>query len=122
MRQFSNNVCFQFYGTKPESVQIEGELANRSKKARTEYQGLFKLQSSAHPKLNFASNMQFLVALGHIECKVRVNNAPDLIDPDHTLTVRFIFARFYQLEQGRTTTSLEITRPKSNIDLKFYIK
>lgn len=86
------------------------------------YDGLFKLQSSAYRHLNFASKFKFIQAMGHVEAKVDFNNAPDLIDPEYNLAVRMVFVRHLQLELGRTTASIEVTRPKSKTDIKVMFK
>lgn len=119
-------ILLQFLENDIESVEIEGELANRSQKSRTEYAGAFKVNSTAYPQFSFASNLSFISLLGHIETKLSINNALNLMDPDHTLSIRLMFARVHTEEKkidGSSTEALiEVNRPKSNIAIKFFIR
>lgn len=116
----------QFQEAKREYVEVEGELANRSDRLRSEYNGFVRLNSTAYPKFNFASRMTFLWMLAHIEAKLDFNNAIDLRDPEYSLTLRTVFAHFNEPEpkSGLTRTSVivEVTRPKSNVAFRFKIK
>ncbi|XP_055638867.1 uncharacterized protein LOC129776937 isoform X2 [Toxorhynchites rutilus septentrionalis] len=113
---------YRFINGKLERLTLGGTLANRSNRGRTEYHGSFDLRSTAYPYFDFASNLKFLSAMGHIECKVEYNNAPDLKDPNYTTTLRLIFARFHVPDSGRTKASVELTRPRSRMDFKAMIK
>ncbi|XP_055713060.1 uncharacterized protein LOC129807664 isoform X2 [Phlebotomus papatasi] len=113
---------YRFLDQKVERLEFQGDIANRSQKARTDYQGSAKLKTTAYEKYNFASNMKYVSAMGHAEWRLNFNNAKDLINPDYNLGVRMIFARFHHIDNGRTTASIEITRPVSKTDLKFMIK
>lgn len=101
-------------------------MANRSQKLRTEYEGAMKLNASAYPNFNFATNMTFLSVLGHVDAQIDFNNAVDLIDRNYTTSLRLMFARFSddgnQFDGAKTSASIELLRPKSNIDLKLLIK
>lgn len=48
------------------------------------------------------------------------------MDPDHTLSIRLMFARVHTEEKkmdGSSTEALmEVNRPKSNIAIKFFIR
>lgn len=109
-----------------ETVEIEGELSNRSQRTRTEFLGSLKLNSTAYKQFNFASNLSFVSLLGHIETNVNFNNAPDLIDPSHTCSIRLMFARINnedkKLEGTSTEALLEVKRPKSKVDWRFLIR
>lgn len=72
---------YKFSGKKEETIDIDTELANRSQKLRerTEYTGLMKFVSSAYTNYNFATAGSFISSLGHVETKVDINNAPDLM-------------------------------------------
>uniref|UniRef100_A0A7G3AUB2 Putative lipoprotein n=1 Tax=Lutzomyia longipalpis TaxID=7200 RepID=A0A7G3AUB2_LUTLO len=113
---------YRFLDQKVERVDFQGDIANRSQKGRTDYQGSAKLRTTAYEKYNFASNMKYVSAMGHAEWLLNVNNAKDLVNPDYNLGIRMVFARFHHVENGRTTASIEITRPISKTDLKFMIK
>lgn len=123
---FFNQTILQFLEAKREYIEIEGELANRSEKSRSEYDGLLRLNSTAYPKFNFASHMKFLSMVGHIEAKLELNNAPNLKDPEYSLALRTVLAHYNEPEPktGLTKTSVivEVTRPKSNLAFRFKIK
>lgn len=72
---------YKFSGKKEETIDIDTELANRSQKLRerTEYIGSLKFVSSAYNHYNFASKSSLISSLGHVEAKLEVNNAPDLM-------------------------------------------
>lgn len=100
-------------------------MANKSQKARgrVEYNGAVKLVSSAYSHLNFASTSMFLTSLGHIETRIDINNAPDLLDPAYTITTKFSMARQNENNRdSRTIVSIEVLRPKSLTEYKFYVK
>lgn len=113
---------YRFINSKSERLTLGGVFSNRSNRGRTEYHGSFDLRSTAYPHFDFATAMKFLSAMGHIECKVDYNNAPDLSDPNYTTTVRLIFARHHDANVERTTASMELTRPRSKTDWKAMIK
>ncbi|XP_062546026.1 uncharacterized protein LOC134212310 [Armigeres subalbatus] len=113
---------YRFINSKSERLTLGGVFSNRSNRGRTEYHGSFDLRSTAYPHFDFAAAMKFLSAMGHIECKVDYNNAADLKDPNYTTTLRLIFARFHVADVGRTTASVELTRPRSKTDWKAMIK
>ncbi|XP_055591953.1 uncharacterized protein LOC129743787 [Uranotaenia lowii] len=113
---------YRFINSRSERLTLAGSFSNRSHRGRTEYHGSFELRSTAYPRFDFASTVKFLSAMGHIECKIEHNNAPDLKDPNYTTTVRIIFARFHVAEVGRTTASIDVIRPRSGIELKAMIK
>ena len=73
--------------------------------------------------MNFAGTSMFLTSLGHIETRIDINNAPDLIDPAYTLTTKFSLARQNEnTRDSRTIVSIEVLRPKSLTEYKFYVK
>lgn len=115
---------YQFSGKKEETIDIDTELANRSQKsrARTEYNGILKFVSSAYSNYNFASGFSFLSSLGHVETKIEINNAEDLIDPTYTLTTTITLAKSSEDSQNsRTIFAVEARRPKSSTDVKFQV-
>lgn len=69
----------QFLSSKPENVEFESQLADKSQKSNTDYRGLLKLNSTAYPNFNFASSLIFLSSQGHVDCTLALNNAPDLL-------------------------------------------
>ncbi|XP_053697453.1 uncharacterized protein LOC128744450 [Sabethes cyaneus] len=113
---------YRFINGQPERLTLGGTFADRSNRGRTEYHGSFELRSTAYPNFDFATTLKFLSALGHVECKLEYNNAVDLKDPFYTTTLQLIFARFHVSETGRTTASVELTRPRSRMNLKAMIK
>lgn len=115
---------YQFKGKREETIEIDTELANRSQKSRgrTEYNGIFKFVSSAYSNYNFASGFTFLSSLGHVETKIEINNAEDLIDPAYTLTTTFTLAKSSDdSHNSRTIFAVEAKRPKSSTDVKFQV-
>ncbi|XP_055847743.1 uncharacterized protein LOC129913211 [Episyrphus balteatus] len=119
-------VRYRFESKKIETVNFEGKLTNTGDKSKTEYNGNVKLRTSAHPKLNFASNATWLSLQGHTEGVVTYNNVPDAINPNQTSQLRLVFARSFSEEFGwegsRTKASLELFMPKSNIDFRILVK
>lgn len=107
-------------------MELEAEFTDRSQKSRLEYQGFTKLKTSAYPKINFHSTLKYLAVLGHMEARIDINNSPDFLDPNYNLMLRFIFARLHmeekRLDGSRTTVSLEVKRPVSNVDFKVMVK
>lgn len=115
---------YEFIGKKEETIEIDTELANRSQKsrARTEYEGIFKFNSSKYRNYNFASGFTFLSSLGHVETKIEINNAEDLIDPNYTLTTTITLAKSSEdSHNSRTIFAIETKRPKSATDVKFQV-
>uniref|UniRef100_W4VR36 Putative lipoprotein n=1 Tax=Corethrella appendiculata TaxID=1370023 RepID=W4VR36_9DIPT len=113
---------YRFLDNPQQTIDFEAELANRSNRGRTEIIGSLQLKSTAYPYLNFTTNMKFLSALGHIELKTQFNNAPDLKDPNYTLTTRLVFAKFHSLGSDLTTASYEIIRLKTKTDFKIMLR
>jgi hypothetical protein len=134
---------YKFSGKKEETIDIDAELANRSQKnrGRTEYVASLKFLSSAYQSYNFHSLASFISSLGHLELKLDLNNAPDLQvrfdviqhewsdnkilfqDPLYTLSSKVTLAKNTEdIRTSRTVFSVEVTRPISSTDLKFYIK
>jgi hypothetical protein len=115
---------YKFSGRKEEAIDVDTELANRSQKLRerTEYVGSFKFISSAYSHYNFASGISFISHLGHAETKFEVNNAPDLEDPNYTMTATMTLAKNNDANMhSRTMFAIEVARPKSSTDLKFLV-
>jgi len=85
-----------------------------------------KLQTSAYPKLNFASESTWLSLQGHTEGMITYNNAPDYVNPNYTSLVRLIFARSHSedsfLDGTQTRASLELKLPRSKIDYRILVK
>lgn len=50
------------------------------------------------------------------------NNAVDLIDPNYLLTLRLIFVRVVSSGLSRTSGTIEVTRPRSNVDFTVQLK
>ena len=104
------------------------------------YRANFDLRSSAYPHFDVALNGTLLDGMGHLDFTLLHNNAPDLRDEKYRTTLKMIFARdnpyrsqliltpnSQQLIGGsaeqtdpteRTTLSVEMTRPRSKIDVK----
>ncbi|XP_046812149.1 apolipophorins [Lucilia cuprina] len=119
-------VNYRFQANKIETINFDGKLVNTGDKSKTEYRGNVKLKTSAYPKLNFVSNATWLSLQGHTEGVVTYNNDPYLVNPDHTSSVRLIFARSYSedllLEGSHTRASFEVKIPKSKVDFKVSLK
>lgn len=64
----------------------------------------------------------FIQSMGHFEAKFNINNAPDLMDPNYDLAMKITFATSEVLDVGRTKAMIEVTRPKSNTDIKLLLK
>lgn len=109
-----------------EHVTVECELANRSKEPATTYLGSLKLLSSAYPKYNFGTNLEFKKIEGHFVTTIRYNNNDaDVTDEYNTMVLTFNFAKHEEDPVhhvvSRTTASVGFQRPKGGIDLKFKI-
>ncbi|KAL9926249.1 apolipoprotein lipid transfer particle isoform 1-T7 [Glossina fuscipes fuscipes] len=119
-------ITYRFQANKIESINYESKLTNVGDKAKTEYRGTMKLRTSAYPKLNFASNGTWLNLQGHSEGTLTYNNAPDLMDPFYTTSMRLIFIRSYSedfpIEGCRTRASLEVKLPRSKVDFRILLK
>lgn len=116
---------YKFSGKKEETIEINTEMADRSQKMRdrTEYTGSIKFLSSAYKHYNFVTSSTFIRSLGHVETRVDVNNAPDLVDPSYTLSTKVTFAKNTEEDnKSRTMFAIEMNRPQSNIDVKFHVK
>ncbi|XP_043065229.1 LOW QUALITY PROTEIN: uncharacterized protein LOC108101203 [Drosophila ficusphila] len=119
-------VKYRFQANKIEEINFAGKLVNNGDKTKTEYRGNMKLQTSAYPKLNFASDVTWLSLQGHTEGMITYNNAPDYINPNYTSLLRLVFARSNSedsiLEGSRTRASLELKLPRSKIDYRISVK
>lgn len=119
-------VNYRFQANKIESINLDGKLVNTGDKSKTEYRGNVKLLTSAYPKVNFVSNATWLSLQGHTEGVVTYNNDPHVVRPEHTSSVRLIFARSYSedllMEGSHTRASFEIKIPKSKVDFKISLK
>lgn len=108
-----------------QKVDFEGEWIDRSQTA-SKYMGYMKINSTAYPLYNFASNLTYRHILGHIELKLDVNNAVDFVDPRYTLGCRLMFARNMPDDQkyneGRTSLTVSVKRPISNINYKLTLR
>lgn len=120
------NYQFQFLNHKVEHVTVDCELANRSKEPHTTYLGSLKLISSAYPKYNFGTNLEFKKIEGHFETTIKYNNNnADISDEYNTMVLIFDFAKREEDPAhhvvSRTSAAVSLQRPKGNIDLKFKI-
>ncbi|KAH8412988.1 hypothetical protein KR009_007324, partial [Drosophila setifemur] len=119
-------IKYRFQASKIEEINFAGKLVNNGDSAKTEYRGNMKLQTSAYPKLNFASNSTWLSLQGHTEGMITYNNAPDYVNPNYTSLMRVVFARSHSedpiLEGSRTRASLELKLPRSKIDYRIMVK
>lgn len=116
---------YKFSGKKEETIEINIELADRTQKIRdrTEYSGSLNFKSSAYPNYNFITSATYIRSLGHLETRVDINNAPDLIDPSFTLSTKLTFAKSSDEDnKSRTMFVIEMNRPRSNIDVKLHVK
>ncbi|XP_016937028.3 uncharacterized protein Apoltp [Drosophila suzukii] len=118
-------VKYRFQANKIEEINFAGKLVNNGDKTKTEYRGNMKLQTSAYPKLNFASDSTWLSLQGHTEGMITYNNAPDYVNPNYTSLLRLVFARSHSedsvLEGSRTRASLELKLPRSKIDYRILV-
>lgn len=117
---------FQFLNHKVEHVTIDSELANRSKEPQTTYLGSLKLISSAYPRYNFGTNLEFKKIEGHFETTIRYNNNDaDVTDDYNTMVLTLNFAKREEDPAhhvvSRTSASVSLQRPNGRIDLKFKI-
>ncbi|XP_017025668.1 uncharacterized protein Apoltp [Drosophila kikkawai] len=119
-------IKYRFQANKIEEINFAGKLVDSGDKAKTEYRGNMKLQTTAYPKLNFASEATWLSLQGHTEGVITYNNAPDYVDPNFTSLLRLIFARSHSedsiWEGSRTRASLELKLPRSKIDYRIMVK
>lgn len=118
--------CFQFLNHKVEHVTVDCELANRSKEPATTYLGSLKLISSAYPKYNFGTNLEFKKIEGHFVTTIKFNNNDaNVADKHNTLVLTFNFAKNEEDPVhhvvSRTSASVSVQRPKARMDLKFKI-
>lgn len=116
---------YRFQEGKLEKVDFESEWVDRSQTA-SKYMCYVKINSTAYPMYNFASNVTFRHILGHIEAKLDVNNAVDFVDPKYTTGVRLMFARNmpddHKYNEGRTSLAISLKRPASNLNYKFTLR
>ncbi|KAH8289923.1 hypothetical protein KR018_003642 [Drosophila ironensis] len=119
-------IKYRFQSNKIEEINFAGKLVNNGDQSKTEYRGNMKLQTSAYPKFNFASNATWLSLQGHTEGMITYNNAPDYTNPNYTSLVRMVFARSQSddsvWEGTRTRASLELKLPRSKIDYRILVK
>ncbi|XP_017105517.3 uncharacterized protein Apoltp [Drosophila bipectinata] len=119
-------VKYRFQSNKIEEINFAGKLVNNGDQSKTEYRGNMKLQTSAYPKLNFASEASWLSLQGHTEGMITYNNAPDYMNPNYTSLLRMVFARSQSedliWEGARTRASLELKLPRSKIDYRIMVK
>lgn len=66
--------------------------------------------------------MKFISVLGHVEATIDFNNAVDLVDPNYLLTLRLVFVHVASSGTSRTSGTIEVTRPRSNIDFNVQLK
>lgn len=109
-----------------EHVTVECDLANRSKEPHTTYLGSLKLISSAYPKYNFGTNLEFKKIEGHFVTTIKYNGKDaDVTDEYNTMVLTLNFAKREEDPihhvLSRTTASVSLRRPKGQIDLKFKI-
>jgi hypothetical protein len=116
-------LLYKFSGQKQETVDILLELANRSQRLEN-YIAALTFESSSYPNYNFFSNASFISSrMGHAELRLDFNNAPDLMDPNHTLSTKVSLAKNSDgSKNSETTFAIEVTRPLNSVDLKFYVK
>uniref|UniRef100_A0A182IB32 Uncharacterized protein n=1 Tax=Anopheles arabiensis TaxID=7173 RepID=A0A182IB32_ANOAR len=134
-----NSMEYRFIGSTTERLVINA-LAEMALKEVLMYRANFDLRSSAYPHFDVALNGTLLDGMGHLDFTLLHNNAPDLRDEKYRTTLKMIFARdnpyrsqliltpnSQQLIGGsaeqtdpteRTTLSVEMTRPRSKIDVK----
>ncbi|XP_032572582.1 uncharacterized protein LOC6611837 [Drosophila sechellia] len=119
-------IKYRFQANKIEEINFAGKLVNNGDKSKTEYRGNMKLQTSAYPKLNFASESTWLSLQGHTEGMINYNNAPDYVNPNYTSLVRLVFARSQAddtfLDEMQTRASLELKLPRSKIDYRILVR
>ncbi|XP_054743946.1 uncharacterized protein LOC129248428 [Anastrepha obliqua] len=117
---------YRFQANKIESINFEGRLINSGDKSKTSYEGEMKFKTSAHPKLNFASNITWRPLQGHTEGILAFNNAQNVGDPDSTNILHLILARSHSEEKvwegSRFHASFDVKIPRSKIDYKFLLK
>lgn len=91
-----------------------------------EYNGNIKLRTSAHPKLNFASNATWRSLQGHSEGILTFNNAKDFKDPNSTSFWHLTMSRSYSEENiwegSRSYVSFNVKMPRSKVNFKLFIK
>lgn len=109
-----------------EHVTVDCEWANRSKEPATTYLGSLKLLSSAYPKYNFGTNLEFKKIEGHFVATIKFNNNDaNVADEANTMVLTFNFAKREEDPihhiVSRTSASVSLQRPKGRIDLKFKI-
>ncbi len=109
-----------------EYVTVDCDFANRSKDPPTTYLGSLKLISSAYPKYNFGTNLEFKKIEGHFVTTIKYNNNDaDTSDQENTLVLTFNFSKREEDPinhiVSKTSASISVFRPKGRIDLKFKI-
>lgn len=109
-----------------EYVTIECDSAHRGKDPVINYLGSLKLISSAYPKYNFGTNLEFKKIEGHFVTTIKFNNNDaDVTNEYDTMVLTLNFAKREddpaQNLVSRTSASVSLQRPKGRIDLKFKV-
>uniref|UniRef100_A0A0K8USL9 Vitellogenin n=1 Tax=Bactrocera latifrons TaxID=174628 RepID=A0A0K8USL9_BACLA len=119
-------INYRFQTSKIESIYLEGRLLNSGDKSKMEYNGSIKLRSSAHPKLNFASNATWRSLKGHTEGILSFNNAQGFKDPNSTTIWHLILSRSYSEENiwegSRSYARFNVKIPRSKVNFKLFVK
>lgn len=102
---------------------MQSDLSNLSDKSRTKYFGMLTWNSTAYPKYNFNATVDFYGLLGHLDLKMKINNAVDLVDKDYDLNVRLaLLHAMSENESPKTQALIQFSRPASKMDYNFTIK
>ncbi|XP_067622386.1 uncharacterized protein Apoltp [Eurosta solidaginis] len=124
----SANITFnyRFQANKIESITVEGRVVNTGDKVKIEYHGKVKLKASAHPRLNFVSNMTWRSLQGHTEGVWAYNRLQDFENPNTTSIIHLLLVRSYSGENvwdgSRWQASFTILIPRSSINTKILLK
>lgn len=101
---------------------MQTDLSNQSDKSRNKYFGMLIWNSTAYPKYNFNTTVDFYALLSHLELKIKFNNAVDLLDKDYDLNIRLAFVHsMSKNENPKTQALVQISRPISKMDYNFTI-
>lgn len=102
---------------------MQTDLSNLGDRSRTKYLGMLMWKSTAYPRYNFNSSFSFHALLSHVDVKIKINNAADLVDKDYDLNIRLAFLHAMLMnENPKTEALIQISRPISKIDYNFTIK
>uniref|UniRef100_W8B060 Vitellogenin n=1 Tax=Ceratitis capitata TaxID=7213 RepID=W8B060_CERCA len=119
-------INYRFQANKIESINIEGRLSSSGDKSKIEYAGKMKLRTSAHPKLNFASNVTWRSIQGHTEGILTFNNALNFSDPEYTSVWHLILSRAYSEENiwegSHSYASFNVVIPRSKVNFKLLLR